>query len=163
MTSDSPAGEDAYHTPTVAFSVLGSETRLKILQVLGEADGPLSFSTLRETVGTADSGQFNYHLHKLEGLFVRKTDGGYVLRQAGRRIIEAILSGTLTDDTTLEPTPTDSPCYFCGAPVAVSYSEEWVSMYCTDCTGAYGESIRRTVSEPAEAARQGYLGGLSAI
>lgn len=160
MTSDFPLGEESYLTPTAAFSVLGNETRLKILQALGEADGPLSFTRLRETVGTPDSGQFNYHLHKLEGPFVRKTDGGYVLRQAGRRIIESILSGTLTDDSSLEPTPTDSPCYFCDAPVEVSFSQEWVSMYCTECAGAYGESIRRTDSEPADRSRRGYLGGL---
>lgn len=143
-----------------AFRVVGSETRLKILQSLGVADGPLSFSTLREAVGTFDSGQFNYHLHKLDGPFVRKTDDGYVLRQAGRRIVEAILSGTLTDDSSLETTPTDSPCPFCSAPVEISYSQEWVSMYCTQCAGAYGESVQRTASEPADLPRQGYLGGL---
>lgn len=160
MTPDTPPGEDAFRSSTAAFSVLGSETRLKILQTLGEADGPLSFTKLREAVGTADSGQFNYHLHKLEGSFVWKTNDGYILRQAGRRIIEAILSGTLTDGTTLDTTPTDTPCPFCGASIEVSYSQEWVAMYCTECVGAYGESVRRTASEPAEPPRQGYLGGL---
>lgn len=54
-----------------------AEPRLKILNSLAEADGPLTFSTLRESVGTIYSGQFNYHLRKLDGLFVRKTDDGY--------------------------------------------------------------------------------------
>lgn len=160
MSPESPPAEDSRPPSTAALSLLGSDVRLKIIQALGEAEEPLSFTTLRETVGTADSGQFNYHLHKLEGLFVRKTVDGYVLRQAGRRIMEAIRSGALTDDARLEPTVTDSPCPFCGAPVEVSYYQEWVSMYCTRCAGAYGESVTRTGAEQGEPSRPGYLGGL---
>lgn len=121
MSPASPHMEDSHDPSNAAFSILGSDVRLEILQSLSEAEGPLSFTALRETVGPADSGQFNYHLRKLEGLFVLKTVDGYVLRQAGGRIIETIRSGALTDDSGLEPTVTDSPCAFRGAPVAVSY------------------------------------------
>jgi hypothetical protein len=79
------AGERA----TEAFATLGNETRLSILLALWEAYEPfvatnaVAFSELRERVGMRDSGQFNYHLDKLRGHFVRKTDAGYELRRAG--------------------------------------------------------------------------------
>lgn len=92
MTNQSDIG-DTTLTPDDAFAVLGNETRLEILRSLSDADGPVSFSDLREHVGMRDSGQFNYHLDKLVGHFVTQADDGYALRQAGDRVIEAILSG----------------------------------------------------------------------
>jgi hypothetical protein len=59
---------------------------LSILLGLWEAFEPfteenaVSFSELRDRVGTRDSGQFNYHLDQLTGHFIRATDSGYELR-----------------------------------------------------------------------------------
>ena len=39
-----------------------------------------------------------------EGVFVRKTDDGYYLYDAGRRVVEAVVSGTVSDSTVVEPT-----------------------------------------------------------
>lgn len=143
--------------PDDAFGALGNETRVDILRVLGEAEEPLSFSTLRDRVGVRDSGRFNYHLDELVGHFVAKTEAGYWLRQAGRRVVEAVLSGTVTDDPIIDPTEIDQPCPHCGAPTVVSYRGEWVGYACTECDGAVApEGAPSTV--PAEV-EQGYLGG----
>jgi len=125
-------------SPDDAFAVLGNETRVGILQALGGADEPVSFSELRDRVGMRDTGQFNYHLDKLVGHFVRRSDEGYALRRAGERVVEAVLSGAVTDAPVLKPTVVDHPCPLCGAPVEVTFREERVEMYCTECPGNYG-------------------------
>ena len=75
--------------PTDALEVLGNEIRMATLRELAEADGPLTFTELRERVGLRDTGKFNYHLTKLCSYFVRETDGGYELGHAGSRVIAA--------------------------------------------------------------------------
>jgi len=72
--------------PEDAFSLVANETRMDVLKALWEADGPRSFSALRERVGVRDSGQFNYHLGKLVGHFVRKTADGYRLSLDDREL-----------------------------------------------------------------------------
>jgi len=127
-------------SPDDAFEVLGNETRVAILDALGGAAEPVSFSALRDRVGTADSGRFNYHLDRLTGHFVRKREGGYELRRAGERVVEAVLSGAVTDAPVLERTEIDHPCHFCGAPVAVRFREERVEVFCTECPGTYART-----------------------
>lgn len=143
MTTDSDQTETTRLSPDDAFGVLGNETRIQILQVLAEADDPLTFSALRDRVGMRDSGQFNYHLGQLEDCFVRKTDDGYRLRQAGRRITQAIIAETVTGNAVLEPTRLDAPCPYCGADIEVSYREETLLIRCTDCVGSF-EGIEST-------------------
>lgn len=138
MTNGPGDGEGAGMSPEAAFGVLGDKTRMDILQVLGDADEPLSFSELRTRVGTRDSGQFNYHLQKLVGHFVAQTDDGYELRRSGERVVEAVLSGTVTETPVIEPTQIDQTCAYCGGPVGVEYDEERVTMFCTKCSGVYG-------------------------
>lgn len=151
--------------PDDAFAALGNETRIEILQTLAESDTPLSFSELRDAVGIRDSGQFNYHLDIIEGHFVRKTDGQYELRQAGRRVIGAVLSGAITEEPVVEPTRIDQPCPICDSPTLVAFSEGRVEHYCTGCAGYYGRA--RPSSEPATgdasngATEYGYLGSFS--
>lgn len=101
MPSDAGSGEPTTLSPDEAFAVLGDDTRLQILQMLGAADEPLAFSELFDRIEYHDSSNFGYHLDKLVDHFVRKTDEGYALRQAGRRVVEAILSGAVTDDPVL--------------------------------------------------------------
>jgi hypothetical protein len=151
------APEDRAETPSPdeAFATLGSETRLSILQALGAADRPLAFSTLFDRVDVDDSGRFNYHLGRLVGHFVGKTDAGYELTQAGRRVIEAVLSGAVTDAPVVERTRLDQPCHYCGAPIEVSYRQDRVLKYCTDCPGR-----NRAPSGVPDAPAEGYLGSL---
>lgn len=148
-------------TPDAAFAVLGNETRMEILQTLADADEALSFSELRDRVGVSDSGQFNYHLDKLVGHFLEDTDEGYGLRRAGERIIEAVVSGAVTESPVIEPTVIEWPCPLCEAPVELTYQQEWVALSCTECSGLYGGSIVVGESAPPEQLEHGYLGGLS--
>ncbi|MEF8901533.1 MAG: helix-turn-helix domain-containing protein [Halovenus sp.] len=126
-------------SPDDAFAVLGNETRMDILQVLGDTEDPLSFTEVRDRVGVRQGAQFNYHLDKLVGHFVRKTDDGYTLRQAGRRVIEAILSGTVTETAYLKPTVIEASCPFCGSDIEMTYREERMLLRCPDCPGSFAE------------------------
>jgi len=145
-------------TPDDAFAALGNETRMDILRTLAESDTPLSFSELRDRVGMRDSGQFNYHLDTIEGHFVRKRDGQYELRQSGRRVIGAVLSGAITEDPVIEPARIDHPCPVCDAPTLVGFSEGRVEHYCTGCTGYYGRRPIDAGGSSNGAPEYGYLG-----
>jgi DNA-binding transcriptional ArsR family regulator len=133
------ASPESSHTSTLspddAFRVLGDETRLEILQTLGLTGEPMAFSELFEETRYHDSSNFNYHLEKLLGHFVRKTDDGYVLSQPGRRIVEAVLSGAVTDITSVEPTEIERECPFCSADIQVGYQQERVEKHCPECSG----------------------------
>lgn len=131
-TTDGVAPEDA-------FSLVANEIRMTILRALWTADGPLSFSELRERAGVRDSGKFNYHLGELVGRFVEKgatTDGGddaYALRYPGERIMGAVNSGALTRSTTVEAVPVAGACYECGGDLAASYEDERAEVDCQEC------------------------------
>lgn len=74
---------------TDALDVLCDEIRMGIVRELADADRPLPFTELRDRVGVSDSGKFNYHLGKLCSYFVRDTQDGYELRDAGTRVLTA--------------------------------------------------------------------------
>ncbi len=127
-----------------AFSLLGDETRIAILRELwdahdpGPGQEPVPFSVLRKRVGAEDSGGFNYHLSKLEGRFVRKTDEGYTLRQAGYQVVRAVLTGGFTEDTTVGPEELSIECPFCAGTVESTYHDEVLYVQCTECPGMAG-------------------------
>lgn len=124
-----------------AFELLANETRLAILLALWEVydphegDDTVPFSELRDQVGIRDSGQFNYHLGKLEDRFVRKADQGYTLRRNGLLLVQSIIAGTGIEEPALEPTEIDIPCEECGALTAVTYDNVYVYQVCTECDG----------------------------
>lgn len=118
--------------PAEAFSLLGNDTRIGIVRALWEADEPLSFSELHDRVGLRDIGQFNYHLNKLVGLFVRQKDGKYKLPFAGHRVIGAILSGTYTQHGVSTTFELDTQCIECGG-LEAKYEEEMVTVRCPSC------------------------------
>ena len=161
MTADGSDAADRTLAPEEAFGALGNGTRMTILRVLADADGPLPFSELRDRVGMEDSGQFNYHLDKLVGHFLARTDAGYELRKPGDRVVEAVLSGAVTEAPTLELTEVDEQCFRCGGGVKVGFREERVEAYCTQCDGMYGEGFAETASMRAadDDEEYGYLGG----
>lgn len=122
-----------------AFGLVGDDTRLAILQALWDAYDPLDpapvpFSELREAVGVEDPGRFNYHLGKLKTHFVRQTPDGYELREAGKRIMRVVISGTAVDEVSIEPIEIDVECIFCGAPTEVEYEDGLLSHRCLGCT-----------------------------
>jgi DNA-directed RNA polymerase subunit RPC12/RpoP len=115
-----------------AFETLGNELRANI--VLALLDGPRTFSQLREAVGVADSGRFNYHLDQLTGQFVRKTEEGYRLRYHGDHVARSMLAGTFTETTAFEPVPVDGDCIECGDRALMgSYADERVHIDCDAC------------------------------
>lgn len=134
MATEAGRDEAPSSTPDEVFSVLGDETRLGILHTLAQADGPCAFSELYDASGYDDPSNFNYHLDKLVGQFVRKSDDGYVLYETGAQVVEAMLSGTMTTRPRLERTPVERPCPGCGGPIAVSYSEGHVWVHCAECS-----------------------------
>lgn len=138
MPNEAGAGDTL--SPDEAFALLGNETRLQILQALGAADEPLVFSELFERVEYETTANFSYHLERVLGHFVRQTEAGYSLARAGERVVEAVLSGAVTERPVLERTPADEPCYRCGGTMEVSYQEEAVGLYCSDCGGTRGGS-----------------------
>jgi hypothetical protein len=95
-----------------------------------------------------DSGQFNYHLDRLVGTYVRRvdedgrtdgrSDSGYELRNAGRRVVRAVLAGTFTSDLSLEPMEVDATCPKCDSTVAVSSEDGHLYARCTNCEGSFG-------------------------
>jgi hypothetical protein len=133
MTADTGPEGATTLSPDDAFGLLGHETRLGILQTLGEADGLLAYSELFDRIDYDDSANFTYHLEQLVGHFVRKTDDGYALRRAGQRVVEAIYSGVMTDDPVVERTEAGMPCMYCGEPAEVGYHQEVLLIYCTEC------------------------------
>jgi Zn-finger nucleic acid-binding protein len=131
-----------------------------ILQTLANADDTLVFSDLYDRIGDIDSGNFTYHLDKLVGHFVESTDEGYQLRRAGERIIEAVVSGAVTEKPVIEPTQIDWPCSQCGTSIFMSYLPGWVVASCPGCSGVYGADATDD-RIPEEQRDHGYLGRAS--
>jgi DNA-binding transcriptional ArsR family regulator len=129
-------------SPAEAFAVVGNETRLRILEALWEMDRPAAFSDLRREVGMRDSAQFNYHLSKLTGQFVRKVDdedgGGYEFRQAGRAVIRSVLAGTLNQNPELDPFDVTGECVDCGGGLQAEYRDEHLRIACSECGRPHG-------------------------
>jgi len=124
--------------PADAFAIVGEESRLAILEALWRLDEPAAFSDIRAEVGMRDSAQFNYHLGKLTDQFVRKRDGGYELRTAGERIVQAILAGSFTQHPERD-VDIDAPCVRCGATLSAHYADEQLSIECPECGHGHGE------------------------
>lgn len=124
------------------FATIGNETRAEILRILGEdPHAELSFSELRSQMGgDIDSGQFNYHLQKLQGHFVDQTDDGYRLRPEGLMLYRLIRAGSFTQELQLEPFEAGFDCYFCETPVEAYYETGIFELVCPNCEYPYGRA-----------------------
>lgn len=125
-----------------AFKLLSDETRLAILLALWEAYNPyqtkeaVAFSKLYDQVAVRDSANFTYHLDRLTDHFVQKTDEGYYLRNAGFRIVRAIIAGRGLENTTVSPADLGIVCHRCGdGQMEISYNNEAVYLTCSKCEG----------------------------
>lgn len=129
---------------TDAFELLSNDTRLAILLALWEVydpraeDNAVPFSELYDRIEMSDSGNFTYHLDKLVGHYVAKTDGSYELRNAGHKIVQAVIAGTGLEETTVPPTEIPRSCHRCGASVELTYEDERLYQLCTECEGNIG-------------------------
>lgn len=139
------AGDETMSTlsPDDAFTVLGNETRIAILQALWEAynptaeDNTVSFSDLYDSVDIRNTGNFSYHLDKLVGRFVEQTETGYTLTPAGFDVVQAVIAGTMTEDPRFGPTQIQASCPLCDAPVEVAYADNTLTCSCTTCAGIW--------------------------
>ena len=131
MSNEPVSDENERTTPAAVFSAIGSERRLAILRALWDAEGPTSFTDLYGRAGMRDSAQFNYHLRQLTDHFVRKTEAGYELSHAGKRVVRALLVGTFTADAGRE-IGIDGACIDCGAALRASY-DDFVTIECGEC------------------------------
>ncbi|MEZ3116162.1 ArsR/SmtB family transcription factor [Halobaculum sp. MBLA0147] len=123
--------------PDEVFSLLADETRVEILRALWADDGEATFSELRAEVGMRDSGQFNYHLDKLVGRFVTRTDDAYELTQAGMQINGAIAAGAYTAAGSIDPIELPESCPACGGERTLHYGDETVRVACGSCPVEY--------------------------
>lgn len=127
-----------------AFGLVGNETRANIIKELGlkgtekETDDGVTFTHLRQFVdGKIDSGQFNYHLQKLVGNYVEKTEHGYKLRPEGKTLYRTIQAGTFTKDVSLASTAVGQECYYCEDPLEAAYDDGMFTIQCHGCETLY--------------------------
>ncbi len=124
--------------PADAFLVVAHEIRLGILRALWQAENhSLSFSALRKAVDIRDTGQFNYHLSKLDGRFVDHVDQRYELLYPGHRVVDAIQSGVFSQQVDDKTIALDTDCPECGHGLAFTYREFIARIECPDC----GETV----------------------
>jgi len=120
------------------FEVLGHEMRLAIVERLAEErrlnwrPSGLGFAELRKAVGVKDAGQFNYHLDKLVGSFVRKEDDEYVLTTAGFEVAGTIRAGTYDAEGVGFDATVDVDCVACDNQLVVTYRGGTVLVRCED-------------------------------
>jgi len=131
--------------PNDAFTLIGDETRIGILQALWDvydpyaADNTISFAELFDRVGTEDTGNFNYHLGKLKGHFVRRTDAGYELTAPGFKLVRAIIAGGITGNPAITSTVANATCEGCGSPVELTYEDGTTWVRCSSCEGYWAQ------------------------
>ncbi|MFC4357457.1 ArsR/SmtB family transcription factor [Halobium salinum] len=131
-------------THDALFGVLANETRLRIVEALGDLSEPgeystIPFSELQEAVGVEDNGKFSYHLNKLTGYFVVRSEGGYRLELPGIRVYQA-LQFWLQEPVTVEPHHMGYVCDFCEeGGLSISYRDGRYHVGCRDCGTKYQE------------------------
>jgi DNA-binding HxlR family transcriptional regulator len=129
---------DGPHEPPDAFAAVGNEWRIRILRALDDAaamESGLAFSDIYDCLDIESTSQLSYHLTHLEGVFVRKTDDGYALTQAGDRLVRAVLAGTYTESPSFPPTELDANCPACPSNALVAeFREPFLTVECTDCS-----------------------------
>lgn len=141
-----------------AFGVVANEIRMATLLALWEAydpstdDNAITFSDLRTRVGVRDPGQFNYHLGKLVGSFVARTDSGYELQPAGLELVQTVIAGSGTKQASIPMTAVGGACLRCGGETGLCYQDGWLYYVCTDCEGFIrgreGEPVGIIFSQP---------------
>lgn len=120
---------------TDLFGLLADETRAAIVAELAAevretpGDPTLSFSDLRERVGRRDAGNFDYHLKKLRGRFVTRTEAGYRLTKAGVRVAATLAAARPGEGI---ERPVDDDCPFCGGALVLRHESGIVDVACPD-------------------------------
>ncbi|MEY7848729.1 winged helix-turn-helix domain-containing protein [Natrarchaeobius sp. A-rgal3] len=145
-------------SPDDAFAILADETRFEIVRALWElyepedpsnvvkfsnlydVDTGITFSELYERVGYEDTGNFNYHLEQLTDHFVRRTESGYELTEAGFEIARSVVAGTVRKRPHFDSVEIDERCPRCEASVVLDYEDHHVTASCRRCTGIWQDA-----------------------
>lgn len=161
---EEPTGEI---TPDAVFGTLANETRVRIVDALGDTGatapeeleyvpfdrrdvGGRSYSALREAAGVDDKGRFNYHLGKLLGTFVRKDDGRYRLTWLGQLTRRYLVVGLFGPGPSTRRIALETTCPRCDHRVEALYSEDqvcYVDCPACDCRLTMVHVPRRGASE----------------
>lgn len=143
--------------PADAFDLLGDETRVRILETLGDAwvedwPGVLPYSTLMRRVGVDDSGRFHYHLSRLVDRFVESRPDGYTLNFTGLTLYRTIHAGTVTATVERGPFDAGCACHACGGDLIARYDRDMFVVKCPDCGDQFCEIAvaPRTATERTE-------------
>ncbi|MFC7057116.1 DUF7351 domain-containing protein [Halovenus salina] len=117
------------------FKLVTEETRATILGTLAsyQAENPhdsgIGFNELREAAGIGDSGKFNYHLDKLQPAYVKQTESGYALTNAGVSLVGTLRAG-VGAETVRGPETLDAACSICDTELTVRYEDAILSVSC---------------------------------
>lgn len=102
------------------FEALAHPIRMGVLRALFEANrengSGMRFSELRAAVEAEDSGNFNYHLDRLAGLYVEKEDGRYRLSERGFEAGIALAAGAYGEEGSAERIESFGRCLRCDSP-----------------------------------------------
>ncbi|MFC7137275.1 hypothetical protein ACFQRB_14130 [Halobaculum litoreum] len=134
VTGDEATGEEEALTAVVGL--VGHETRAGVLLALAERQRErprepwVGFADLRRAVGHDDPGNFNYHLQRLVGTLVTRTDDGYRLSNVGQRFVGVLRSGRYGASTAPEVGRHDVDCPVCGAVATVDVRDGSVRFDC---------------------------------
>lgn len=121
---------------TTAIELVSHEVRADILIELARQqrdhpdDQTLRFSELRDRVGHDDPGNFNYHLKRLVGTLVERTEAGYRLSDVGHRFVAVLRSGRFDPDVSKQFPEYEPPCLFCDDRMAVEYEDGLLRTAC---------------------------------
>jgi hypothetical protein len=123
-------------SPVGLFALLGQTDRMAILRALVAVDAAtaerrLTFTGLKRRAGIDDTGRFNYHLGKLVGTLVAKTDEGYRLSKFGRRLLRPMTTGYYDPESTVSEIRLPGECSRCGASLRVRLHENVLQVVCT--------------------------------
>lgn len=132
------------HPLTRGIELVSHDVRAEILVALAEhmqerpREQTLGFSELRKRVGHDDPGNFNYHLKRLQGNLVDKSDDGYGLSDVGHHFVAILMSGRFDPDTKKEFPDHETPCPICGTPSEITYDD---GMLRTSCENDHGSML----------------------
>jgi len=118
------------------LSLLSHSLRRAVLRELAEyhrREGrvPLSFSELRSRVGSPDSGNFSYHLERLVGSLVVRTEGGYRLSNHGQVALSRLLAASSYDtQVPFEESELEDSCPFCDCRLVATYEHGEFAVVC---------------------------------
>jgi ssDNA-binding Zn-finger/Zn-ribbon topoisomerase 1 len=138
MTGEDDDGSDGDTGPADGLELLADGTRVAILRTLVERvrespeDPTLQFGELRDRVGMRDSGNFNYHLQKLEGQFLRDTGEGYRIAVPGVLVYIAVQNGVYNPRAASGRERTGDDCPECGEPLWAFYPDGRLTVGCSN-------------------------------